>query len=215
MEDSITGLFLRLDTRQDAIDLLTLLCAEFLRQDGRRNECATSFAQSIASWSVHYVTPDQDAEEARLLTPVMALQLLKDRFEQVLLPPPPAATADTASMDAHLHDVAVHWTFLRALVLVLLMYDGRMRRLFLCSPNPVWPCPPPARAQLFLAQGGRFQYEVAGFLAVHPSTHSFADAYIMAYDFVMHADTLWCNTVYGSPPGLLSALPPSAGAHHV
>lgn len=183
MEDSLTCLFLRLDTREDALDLLTVLCAEFLRQDGRRNECSTPFAQSVPSWSAHYVTPSYTDPIVPLLTPVMALQMFKQYFE---------AEPD----DNDPHHVSMYWTLLRALVLVLFMYDGRMRRVFLASPNPVWPSPPPARAQMFLRHGGPFQREVNAFLGVHPRTHSFVDAHRMANQFVVAADTLWMKTVF-------------------
>lgn len=186
MEDSLTCLFLRLDTREDALDLLTVLCAEFLRQDGRRNECSTPFAQSVPSWSAHYITPSYSEPLVPLLTPVMALQMFKSHFEH------------DAAADDHkdTHPLSMYWTLLRALVLVVLMYDGRMRRLFLSSPNPVWPSPAPARAQLFLRPGGPFQKEVNAFLAVHSRTHSFKDAHRMANQFVMRADTLWMKTVF-------------------
>jgi hypothetical protein len=210
MEDIITSLFIRFSTREDAVDMLTILCAEFFRQDGRRNECSTPFAQSTPCWSGYYIMPDHEGR-VPLLAPVMALQMMKHRFEHALagevaklndtndamdIDDPSVTQPPSPSLQITEKDISIHWTFLRALILVLLMYDGRMRRLFLASPNPFWPGPPPERARIFLAPGGPFQREVNGFLKVHPKTTSFKAAHTMAYDFVMRADAMWMNTVY-------------------
>jgi|SRR5688572_73982 len=186
MEDIVTGLFLRLCTQEDGLDLLTILCAEYMRQDARRNECSTPFAQSVPSWSGYYlqcsvVEDEEEALHQPLFTPVMALQLLKAQFEQEMLEP---------------CALRMLWTFLRALILILFKYDTRMRRLLLCSPSPFWCAPPPERAAIFLRPDGPFEHEVNGFLAMHPQTQSAKDAHTMAYDFVMRADALWLKTPF-------------------
>lgn len=178
MEDIITALFLRFTSREDALDLLCILWAEYSRQDNRRRECSTPFASTTPAWSGHYVLPDQTEPVARY-APVLVLQMLRDRF-----------------IHASESEVPLYWTFLRALILVLFMYDTRMRRLLLSSPNPFWPSPPPGRANRLLRQGGAFQQEVDAFLAVHDDTHSFQDAHIMAYDFVMRVESMWKTQVY-------------------
>lgn len=178
MEDIITSMFLRFTSREDALDLLTIIWAEYSRQDSRRRECYTPFAYSTPAWSAHYVLPDQP-DSAPQHAPFLVLQLLKDRF-----------------VHATEMDVSLYWTFLRALILVLFMYDVRMRRLLLSSPNPFWPSPAPARADKLLQPGGPFQQEVDAFLDVLKETHSMKDAQIMAYDFVMRIYMLWKTQTY-------------------
>jgi len=122
----------------------------------------------------------------------MALQLLKDRFTHDLLPPGPGAAVTT--IHGHERDIEVHWVLLRALVLVLLMRDGRMRRLLMASPSPFWPSPPPSQVNLLLT--GPLDTWVDGFLTVHGETTSIGDAYLKAYDFVKCVETLWTTTVF-------------------
>jgi hypothetical protein len=197
MEDIITALFLRFSTWQDAVDLLAILCAEYFRQDGRKNECATPWAQCSACWSAHYIRPAHVNEQSvPLLSPAMALQLLKERFDGLAPTTAPANPANVTPDPTTTDQVNTHWTFLRALVLVMLYHDHRMRRLLLCSPSPFWPSPPPRRAQLFLSPDGPFAAEVQAFLAIHSETQSTEDAHSMAYDFVRRSDHIWINSVF-------------------
>lgn len=181
MEDCITALFYRWKTKEHALCLLKILLAEYLRQDSRRKECYTPFAFLTNTWSMHYTgLPTEPPGPAVLLTPVMGLQTL---YQQML------QTTDPVHVDCL-------WVFLRALVLVLFMFDTRMRRLLLCSPSPWWPSPPPARASLLLTPGGDFQQETEAFLDVHPSTENGEDAHVMAFDYVGRVENMWKQGVY-------------------
>jgi hypothetical protein len=110
------------------------------------------------------------------------------------------------------HDTLILWLKLQVLALVLLVFDGGVRRIFLGEKTGIFPSPPDHhKSHAFLCQAGSFYQLTRQFLDMQQECTGAVEILELAERYRDAARELWLSGGVGSVPS--TRLQPNAVSH--